>query len=294
MGSTWKSRLLKKKAKIDSTEGEDKVRLQKLLSRAGYGSRREIEGWIADGRVRVNGRVARLGDRASAADELRIDGRPVSRKRMARSETRIILYNKPEGELVTRNDPEGRPTVFQRLPRLPSGRWIPVGRLDINSSGLLLLTTDGELANRLMHPSNRVEREYAVRVNGRITDEDVRELVTGIQLDDGPARFEDVVDVGGDGANHWFHVVIVEGRKREVRRMWEALGFLVSRLIRVRYGPIRLGARLKPGRWRELDKDEFKQLYQLVGSRPPRPPAHPLRNPIVKKQGRVANPWKRR
>ncbi len=294
MTGTVKNKTSKNKARNSLTVTQDRQRVQKLLSHAGYGSRREIEGWIAEGRVRINGRVARLGDRAGIEDALEIDGRPVSRKRIRASEPRVILYNKPEGELVTRHDPEGRPTVFQALPRLPSGRWIPVGRLDINSSGLLLLTNDGELANALMHPSNQVEREYAVRVNGRVDDEAIRQLVHGVRLEDGPARFEDVVDVGGEGANHWFHVVIVEGRKREVRRMWEAIGLLVSRLIRVRYGPIELGARLKPGRWRELDKEEFKRLYQLVGRRPPRMPARPLRNPIIKKQGRVASPWKRR
>ncbi len=286
-----KKKLLKNQVKDKKSDGPQ--RIQKLLGNAGYGSRREIEGWISEGRVKINGRLAKLGDRAGDEDELSIDGRPVSRKRIKHTEARVIIYNKPEGELVTRKDPEGRPTVFQRLPRLPTGRWIPIGRLDINSSGLLLLTTDGELANQLMHPSNQVEREYAVRVKGRVSDEDIAELVNGIQLDDGPARFEDVVDVGGEGTNHWFHVVIVEGRKREVRRMWEALGMLVSRLIRVRYGPIKLGARIKPGRWRELDKDEFKALYQILGRRAPRMPARPLRNPIVKKQGRTADPWKK-
>jgi 23S rRNA pseudouridine2605 synthase len=183
----------------------------------------------------------------------------------------VILYNKPEGELVTRHDPEGRKTVFERLPRLPSGRWIAVGRLDVNSAGLLLLTNDGELANRLMHPRASIEREYAVRVNGEVTEDMVRRLVTGVELDDGPARFEDVVESGGHGSNRWFHLVIMEGRKREVRRLWEAVGATVSRLKRVRYGPVILDSRVKSGQWRELESDERRALLQAVGLREDRP-----------------------
>jgi 23S rRNA pseudouridine2605 synthase len=246
-------------------------RVQKLLANAGLGSRRQLEALIADGRVKVNGRVVRLGDRAGPDDRIEVDGRPVGARRLAAAERFVILYNKPEGELVTRHDPEGRKTVFDRLPRLPSGRWIAVGRLDVNSAGLLLLTNDGELANRLMHPRASIEREYAVRVNGEVTADMVRQLVTGVELDDGPARFEDVVESGGQGSNRWFHLVIMEGRRREVRRLWEAVGATVSRLKRVRYGPIILDSRIKSGQWRELEREEQQALLQSVGLRDQRP-----------------------
>lgn len=246
-------------------------RLQKLLANAGLGSRREIEQWIRDGLVQVNGKTAQLGDRALASDELRVKGRPVKQQRLTGKERYAIIYNKPEGEVVTRNDPEGRRTVFDRLPKPPNGRWITVGRLDINSSGLLLLTNDGELANRLMHPKYEIDREYAVRVNGEVTEAMVRQLVNGVQLEDGPARFEDVVESGGDGSNRWFHVAIMEGRKREVRRMWEAVGAVVSRLKRVRYGPVILNSAVKAGQWRELEKEERKALLTAVGMTADRP-----------------------
>lgn len=266
-------------------------RLQKLLANAGFGSRRQLEGLIAEGRVKVNGKVAKLGDRATAEDRIEINGRPVGNRRLGGTQRFVIIYNKPEGELVTRKDPEGRKTVFERLPRLPTGRWIAVGRLDINSAGLLLLTNDGELANRLMHPRAEIEREYAVRINGEVTDDMVRRLVNGVQLEDGPARFEDVVASGGEGSNRWFHLVIMEGRKREVRRLWEAVGATVSRLKRVRYGPIILDSSVKVGQWRELDKPERVALLQAVDLRDGRPwgtlgtktrPAKP------------ASPWKQR
>ncbi len=254
-------------------EGE---RLQKVLANAGLGSRREIETWITAGRIRVNGRVAVLGDRVDTTDRIQIGGRIVQRGRLAPAPRRVLVYNKPEGELVTRFDPQGRPTVFQNLPRLRRGRWITVGRLDINSAGLLLVTTDGELANRLMHPGQAIAREYAVRVLGGVAEAGLQQLLTGVQLEDGPARFEEVVDAGGQGANHWYHVVIREGRRREVRRMWEAAGARVSRLIRVRYGNIRLGNHLRSGRWRELEPQELDGLLETAGlrrttvQRPPR------------------------
>jgi 23S rRNA pseudouridine2605 synthase len=246
-------------------------RLQKLLANAGLGSRRQLERLIADGRVKVNGRVARLGDRATADDRIEVNGRTVAGRRLAQSPRYVILYNKPEGELVTRTDPEGRRTVFERLPRLPTGRWIAVGRLDVNSAGLLLLTNDGELANRLMHPSASIEREYAVRVNGEVTAAMVRQLVEGVELEDGPARFEDVVESGGQGSNRWFHLVIMEGRRREVRRLWEAVGATVSRLKRVRYGPIILDSRVRSGQWRELEGEERQALLKAVNLRDGRP-----------------------
>lgn len=243
-------------------------RLQKVLANAGLGSRREIERWIQDGKVEVNNRVAVLGERVVPGDLIKVGRKVIKVGESPVAERRVIIYNKPEGELVTRSDPEGRPTVFARLPALKAGRWIAVGRLDINSAGLLLFTTDGELANRLMHPSQQIEREYAVRLLGEVTQEMLEELTHGIELEDGPARFEDVVESGGSGANRWFHVVIMEGRKREVRRLWEAVGARVSRLIRVRYGPILLGKRLFTGHWRELEADEMKQLLTVAGLKP--------------------------
>lgn len=240
-------------------------RLQKVLANAGLGSRREIEGWISDGRVKVAGHLAKLGDRVTADARITIDDRPVGAKRLQHSERYVILYNKPEGEVVTRDDPEGRPTVFQRLPRLSSGRWIAVGRLDINSSGLMLFTSDGELANRLTHPSQKIEREYAARVLGAVSNEMLNKLVHGVELDDGMARFEDLVESGGEGANRWYHMVIMEGRNREVRRMWEAVGATVNRLKRVRFGPVILDSRITVGRWRNLTADERRALLEVAG-----------------------------
>ena len=244
-------------------EGE---RLQKVLANAGVASRREIERMISAGRIRVNDQVAVLGVRVEANAKIELDGRIIGVKRLAGpEERRIIIYNKPEGELVTRNDPEGRATIFSRLPKLKQGRWIAIGRLDINTSGLLLLTTDGELANRLMHPSQAVEREYAVRVLGKVEEGQLKQLITGIELEDGPARFEEVVESGGSGANRWFHVVIVEGRQREVRRLWEAVGLQVSRLKRVRYGNVILDSSVPAGRNRDLTDKESKALLEQAG-----------------------------
>ncbi|MGB5611711.1 MAG: pseudouridine synthase [Sedimenticolaceae bacterium] len=269
--------------------------MQKLLANAGMGSRRHLETLIGEGRVKVNGVVAKLGDRATAEDRIELDGRPVGGKRLAGNQRFAIIYNKPEGELVTRSDPEGRKTVFERLPRLPFGRWIAVGRLDVNSAGLLLFTNDGELANLLMHPRNQIEREYAVRVNGEVSAGMVRQLVAGVELEDGPARFEDVVESGGEGSNRWFHLVIMEGRKREVRRLWEAVGATVSRLKRVRYGPIILDSSVKVGQWRELDAEERKALLQVAGlKKGDRPWGNLKRTPAKKKASAAAgsSPWK--
>jgi 23S rRNA pseudouridine2605 synthase len=240
-------------------------RIQKALANAGFGSRREIERRIEAGEVKVNGKIAKLGDRITPTDRVVIGGQRVGNWRLEQNAQRTIVYNKPQGELVTRSDPEGRPTAFQQLPRLQSGRWIAVGRLDINTIGLMLFTTDGELANRLMHPSQKVEREYAVRVLGNVTEEMLQQLVNGVELEDGPARFEEVVESGGEGANRWYHVVIMEGRKREVRRLWEAVGAQVSRLKRVRFGPVMLTSRLKAGKWRDLTSDEFSVLMAVAG-----------------------------
>ncbi|MGQ9659534.1 MAG: 23S rRNA pseudouridine(2605) synthase RluB [Thermochromatium sp.] len=262
------------------------IRLQKLLAEAGLGSRRQIEGWISEGRVRLNGRIAKLGDRATRTDRIRLDGRDVLLKPKRYSKTQIIVYHKPAGELVTRRDPEGRPTVFHRLPRPRQGRWIAVGRLDINTSGLMLFTTDGELANRLMHPAQGIEREYSVRILGEVAPETLERLTAGIELDDGPARFERITDQGGTGANHWYNVVLREGRNREVRRLWEAAGCTVSRLIRIRYGNVELGRRLFPGNWRPLTDEERAELIALAG-------LQVLERPRLRRSGLGAmKPWR--
>lgn len=241
-------------------------KIQKVLARVGLGSRRAMEDLILEGRVSVNGHVAKLGDRVSETDQLRVDGRPVKFNSAEESRRRVILYYKPEGEVCTRTDPEGRPTVFDRLPKLKNERWVAIGRLDINSQGLLLFTTDGDFANCLMHPSSEVEREYAVRVHGEVTDEMLENLITGVQLLDGMAKFDEVVDAGGEGTNHWYHVILREGRKREVRRMWESQGVQVSRLIRVRYGSVLLPRNLKVGRWIELEKEVIDEMATAVGA----------------------------
>lgn len=246
-------------------------RLQKVLANAGMGSRREIEGWISAGLVEVNGQPARLGQRVGPEDSIRVRGHRVSHQRLEPPLREVLVYNKPEGELVTRKDPEGRRTVFDHLPKLKHGRWIPVGRLDLNTSGLLLLTTDGELANQLMHPSRQVEREYAVRVMGEVSEAQLEQLVNGVELEDGPARFEEIVSSGGEGINRWYHVVIMEGRQREVRRIWEAVGAKVSRLKRVRYGSVMLEAPLKVGRWRYLSEDEIDALMVTLGLKADKP-----------------------
>lgn len=228
-------------------------RLQKLLAAAGLGSRREIETWIEAGRVSVNGKTAKLGERAGPGDRVAVDGKQVavSEEKAAR----VLLYHKPVGELVTRSDPGGRPTVFSSL---PPGRWVAVGRLDINSSGLLLFTDSGELANRLMHPRYEVEREYDVRVQGFLKQEDLDRLIRGVTLDDGLAAFERIQARGTTasgskpGTNRWYRVMLKEGRNREVRRLFEAVGARVSRLVRVRYGPVELPEDLLAGRWREI------------------------------------------
>ncbi|MDE2197258.1 MAG: 23S rRNA pseudouridine(2605) synthase RluB [Gammaproteobacteria bacterium] len=241
-------------------------RIQKLLATAGFGSRREIEGWISAGRLTVNGRPAKPGDHITSTDRIALDGRLL--KMLAHNvpdERRVILYHKPEGELTTRKDPEGRPTVFEALPRLRRGRWVAVGRLDTNTSGLLLFTNDGELAHRLMHPSTEVEREYAVRVLGRVPDERLATLTKGVRLEDGMAKFDAVHEAGGEGANHWYHVTLREGRNREVRRLWEALGVTVSRLIRIRYGAVALPRHLPRGRWRDATESELSSLSTLAG-----------------------------
>ncbi|MDC9603811.1 23S rRNA pseudouridine(2605) synthase RluB [Xenorhabdus griffiniae] len=241
-------------------------KLQKVLARSGHGSRREIEGYIQQGRISVDGKIATLGDRieVNPAIKIRLDGRILNIKEPQKTVCRVLAYYKPEGELCTRHDPEGRPTVFDRLPKMQGARWIAVGRLDINTSGLLLFTTDGELANRLMHPSREVEREYAVRVFGEVDNAKLRQLTQGVQLEDGPASFKTIAFKGGEGINQWYNVTLTEGRNREVRRLWEAVGVQVSRLIRVRYGDINLPKGLPRGGWTELGLEQTNYLRQLV------------------------------
>lgn len=239
-------------------------KLQKVLARAGYASRRTIETWIAAGRLTVNGTLAKLGDRVTNEDAILLDGKPLEVK-FAHATRRVLAFHKPEGVICTRSDEQGRRTVFEDLPRLRSARWVAVGRLDINTNGLLLLTTDGELAHRLMHPSAQVEREYAVRVFGNVDAAMLERMRTGVMLEDGRAHFDDIVDAGGSGLNHWFHVILKEGRQREVRRLWESQGVQVSRLIRVRYGNIALRRGLKPGKWDELEAPDITALMELAG-----------------------------
>ncbi|MHB8346385.1 MAG: 23S rRNA pseudouridine(2605) synthase RluB [Acidiferrobacterales bacterium] len=224
-----------------------------------------MERWIEEGRISIDGVTATLGDRVRPGQLIRVDGQPLSVGVMAGAKRRILLYHKPEGEICTVSDPQGRPTIFDHLPVLRNGRWIAVGRLDINTHGLILLTTDGELANRLMHPSAGIEREYAVRVLGRVQPDTLQRLHDGIELDDGMARFDDVTDAGGEGSNHWYHVTLKEGRNREVRRLWEAAGLKVSRLIRVRYGPVTLPRGLRPGRWEDMDVPAVAALMRSIG-----------------------------
>ena len=253
------------------------IRLQKLLAAAGLGSRRSVEQWIRDGRVTIAGRVAQLGDRAAPGDEVCLDGRKLDLNPEQLTSRELLLYHKPVGEVTTRSDPQGRPTVFERLPQPKSGRWITVGRLDVNTSGLLLFTTDGELAHRLMHPSSEIEREYLVRVRGRPQPGLIRQLLEGVQLDDGPARFDRVsqeIAEGepSDGLNTTFRVILHEGRNREVRRLWQAVGLEVSRLLRVRYGPIELPRELRPGTSRLADAKSIELLAGVVSRQPPPPP----------------------
>lgn len=262
------------------TEGE---KLQKVLARAGLGSRREIEGWIAEGRVRVRGQVAKLGDRVGAQDRISVDGKPVKLSDTAQSPTRVLIYNKPEGEICSAKDPQGRRTVFDRLPKLKGERWIAVGRLDFNTSGLLLFTTDGQLANKLMHPSSQIDREYLVRVLGNVSAEMRQRLLDGVELEDGFARFTDIVDSRGEGANRWFYVCLMEGRNREVRRLWESQEIQVNRLKRVRFGPIFMPSRLKVGQWEYLSQQDVDVLYETVGL-PRRPVAAPSKQQKIDQQ----------
>lgn len=255
------------KPAVDATpvaEAPADEKLQKVLASAGLGSRREMERVIESGKVKVNDRIATLGDRVTSKDKIFVDGKRVLLRAEA-SRRRVILYNKPEGEICSRSDPEGRPTVYDNLPPLKGERWISVGRLDFNTSGLLLFTNDGELANKLMHPSSVIDREYLVRIQGEVDDEMKQHLLEGVLLDDGVARFTDIVDGAGEGKNRWFYCVVMEGRNREVRRLWESQGVKVSRLKRVRYANIFIPSHVRVGQWIDLTDREIQDLCMTAG-----------------------------
>ncbi len=248
---------------VSVDDDETAPKLHKLLADAGLGSRRDMEELIVAGRVSVNGQPAHVGQRIGAGDQIRVNGKPIRRPALP-PPARVLLYHKPAGEITSRDDPDKRASVFDRLPRLKGARWVSVGRLDFNTEGLLIFTTSGDLANRLMHPRYGWEREYAVRVLGRIDDEARDKLLAGVELEDGMAAFSRIEDVGGDGANHWYRVVIAEGRNREVRRMFDSVGLTVSRLVRIRFGPVGLPREVSRGRWIELPRGDVALLLQAV------------------------------
>ena len=238
------------------------------MAHAGFGSRREIETWISAGRITVNGKRAKLGDRCTVSDRILLDAKPVQLKSTRREAIKALIYHKPEGEICTRRDPKGRPTVFEKLPSIAGGRWVSVGRLDINTSGLLLFTDSGELANKLMHPSTGLEREYLVRIRGKASEQTLHKLVKdGVKLDGKVAKFDrvEIADLAEEGSNHWYRVVIKEGRYREVRRLWDAVGHEVSRLKRIRYGTIKLKRDLKSGQQAKMAPKQLEKLVQSVG-----------------------------
>jgi len=272
----------------DEADDEDTVKLHKVLADVGMGSRRDMEDLIIQGRVSVNGLPAHIGQRIGPTDQVRINGKPVHRKIQTKP-PRVIMYHKPAGEIVSQSDPEGRPTVFDRLPKPRQGRWIAVGRLDFNTEGLLLFTTSGELANRLMHPRYGVEREYAVRILGELSQDNTAQLKSGITLDDGQAKFLRLAMGGGEGANRWYHVALSEGRNREVRRMFEAVGHTVSRLIRTRYGIFLLPPRLRRGKWEEIEAGGIYNLMKSAGLKMPQP-QDKGRNPNAHPNHRDRNP----
>jgi 23S rRNA pseudouridine2605 synthase len=253
-----------KSARRTLTSDDDAPKLHKVLAEAGLGSRRDMEELIIAGRVSVNGEPAHIGQRILPTDQVRINGKLIQRK-VSKRPPRVLVYHKPAGEIVSTNDPEGRPSVFDRLPTMKTGKWLAVGRLDFNTEGLLLFTTSGDLANRLMHPRYGIDREYAVRTLGELEEGMRQKLLAGVELEDGLAQFSRIADGGGEGINKWYRVTIGEGRNREVRRMFEAIGLTVSRLIRTRYGSMTLPRGLKRGRWEELDEHAVRDLMALSG-----------------------------
>ena len=269
------------------TEPEISLKLQKALADAGLGSRRDMEEWIAQGRVSVNGQTATIGVRVTSKDIIKVGGRRIYLRPAAEKRIRVLIYHKPEGEIVSSDDPEGRASVFDQLPKIRGAKWLAVGRLDLNTEGLLLFTTNGELANRLTHPRFEVEREYAIRILGELTPDHCTRLLQGVELEDGPARFDRLTEAGGEGANRWWKGVVREGRNREVRRLIEAVGLKVSRLIRTRFGPFSLPPQLKRGQIQELDDRAMAELFAWVGlpaptrvRRPRGPqPGRPTRKP---------------
>ena len=266
-------------------------RLQKVMAQSGYGSRRNIEILIAQGHITVNGQVARLGDSVGPGDKVKLDGNLIQ-LRFGEQLPRVLIYNKPDNEIVTRDDPEKRATVFDRLPKVHGGRWVSVGRLDLNTSGLLLFTTSGELANRLTHPRFEVEREYAVRLMGTLTDEQIEKLTkTGVDIDGELAKFDSLEDRGGEGSNHWYHVVLREGKNREVRRMMEAVGMMVSRLMRVRFGIVTLPGHIKRGMFRDMEEEQVQELLAFAGMNEPEPGAEASDDDEEDEDDNIGNRW---
>lgn len=275
-------------------------RLQKVLANQGYGSRREIEAYIREGRIKIDNKVAELGQQIDGSETIQIDGRTIKLRPLDTKKRRVLLYYKPEGEISTLHDPEGRRTIFESLPKIKNARWISVGRLDINTQGLLLITDDGELAHRLMHPSHEIEREYAVRVIGDFTDEMADRMRQGIEFEDGLSKFEEILWSGGSGANFWYHVTLKGGKNREVRRLWESQGLMVSRLIRIRYGNVELPRNLKPGQFVDIEESVLQELVESVGlshiplKKSNTPHARSLKARTIKAQSPKAHPARAR
>ena len=279
-----------KPARRDLTADDDAPKLHKVLAEAGLGSRRDMEELIIAGRVSVNGEPAHIGQRILPTDQVRINGKPLQR-RISKKPPRVLVYHKPAGEIVSTSDPEGRPSVFDRLPTMKAAKWLAVGRLDFNTEGLLLFTTSGDIANRLMHPRYGIDREYAVRTLGELEEGMRQKLLAGVELDDGIAQFSRIADGGGEGVNKWYRVTIGEGRNREVRRMFEAIGLTVSRLIRTRYGSMTLPRGLKRGRWEEMDEHDVRSLMTLIGMDKPERDTAPRGRPDGQPRPASVNPF---